>query len=1011
MVARSAGLGLVLLAASSVAAPLQRASDPAVSPDGRLVAFAWQKDVWLVPAEGGTARRLTAHPAEDSMPRWSLDGKRLFFVSNRFGNLDFFSMDPDGQDIRRHTWSSSDEYWPTASPDGQWLYGYTNHWGRLDLFRVRASGGEIVRITLHPFEMEYTPSVSPDGATVAYVTGGSAGSWRKPGLTGANTGKLWVAEAAVWLGRDTLLFVSNRSGAPNLWTVGANGRGARQVTQFPSGTVRSLTATSDGRTAVFLKDSRVWSCDLTSGQASPMSIQTPDDATRDAVVEVSLSTATEFAVSTDGKRAVVGGRGDLFLMPERGGTTRRLTTNPGWDGQASWLDEKTVLYVSAREGAKRELRTVTVDGQDRVFMSATKDLTGPQVSPDRKWVAFVRGDSEVLVAPAGGGEPKLVATGAFSDALSRARVFSWSPDSQWIVLLSPKERGIEVGLARIDGTKTVLAGRIGKSGSTPVFTGDGRALAFSVIEGLDYSESRDSSSPLSVIELRPRSLEFREDDLDKIDAAKAEEPKDVVVSVVEEGLLDRRRRLDTGDVSGVWPGPDGKSVYANVDGQFSTVDVTSGSARPVTGVTGSVQDVVWSPDRKKVYIVQAGRPSALNPQGASPLAFTLQWSVDQAGEEAALFDEVWWAMDRLYYDPRMNGKDWPAIKREFATLVPTVQGRDDFYALMTEMMERLDSSHLGATAPASPRGGVTDETAWLGVEWDWSALDSSGTYRVAKVYHLGPAAHPDSRLQIGDVVTAVDGRALSSAWPMAAALNEKADRKVALSVRRGAEDLTVLVRAASLGSRSNAFYEDWVRWCRAETDRLSGGKLGYVHIQGMDAESLDRFLVEIQTELEGKSGVVVDVRYNGGGFTSHIILNVMRKVPWLIRTNRDAPALRFSENNFRGNSLELPAACLTNEYSFSNAEIFSEGFRRMGLGPVVGERTAGGVIGTGGYGLWDGGFIRMPGSGAFAIDGEDLEGNGRRPDIDVPWDVVAWQAGRDTQLERAVKELMRRVQR
>lgn len=206
-------------------------------------------------------------------------------------------------------------------------------------------------------------------------------------------------------------------------------------------------------------------------------------------------------------------------------------------------------------------------------------------------------------------------------------------------------------------------------------------------------------------------------------------------------------------------------------------------------------------------------------------------------------------------------------------------------------------------------------------------------------------------------------------------------------------------------------YDDWVLGNRAMVDKLSNGKLGYIHIQAMDVPSLDVFLREIQTELNGKDGVLLDVRYNGGGFTSHIILNTMLKFPWLIRTNRDSPEFKFSENNYRGNALELPAACLTNQYSFSNAEIFSEGFRTMKLGPIVGEPTGGGVIGTGAYSLWDGGSIRMPASGAYAVNGENLEAKGRLPDIDVRWDPNIAMEGRDPQLEAAVKALLGRLKK
>jgi tricorn protease len=396
----------------------------------------------------------------------------------------------------------------------------------------------------------------------------------------------------------------------------------------------------------------------------------------------------------------------------------------------------------------------------------------------------------------------------------------------------------------------------------------------------------------------------------------------------------------------------------------------------------------------------------------SPLNITCTFKVDQREEEQALFDEVWWAMKNLYYNPAMNGKDWQALHDEYKPMVANVTSRTDFYSLMGEMLERLDSSHLGATAPPpTPRTGVeAASVGWLGVEWDWKALDSSGVYRVGRVYENSPAARPESELQVGDEVLAINGTPVGKD-PISQMLDGTIGKKTVVKIRRGGATMDVAMSPVSSATIRGLGYTEWVRWNKAQVDRLSGGRLGYIHVQGMDEPSLDTFLREIQTDLNGKDGLIVDVRFNGGGYTSHIILNIMRKEPWLIRTNRDEPGRQYSENNYRGNALEMPAACLTNQYSFSNAEIFSEGFRQMKIGPVVGERTAGGVIGTGAYGLWDGGQIRMPGSGAYGVSGENLEQNGRKPDVEVLFDPQAWVNGRDMQLERAVTELMKTLPR
>ncbi|MCC6404513.1 MAG: PD40 domain-containing protein [Fimbriimonadaceae bacterium] len=1011
------------------ASPIGRIADPAISPDGMTLAFSWQGDIWTVPSSGGRATRLTVHPADDSNPVWSPVGDRIVFASNRFGSLDAYSMTPDGDDLHRLTYEAGSEYPTAVSPDGSLVIGYSNSFGRLDLFSVSMKGGDAVRLTGHPLEPEHQPCFLPDGTTIVYCQGGSPGHWRKPGQKGANTARLY---AGAWgaplqgikrltsgdtfdlfptpLGRDRLVFVSNRSGEPNLWSMPSSGGTARQHTRFSHGTIRFLSASKDGSKVAFQKDSQAWVLDTQTGTASPIRIETPMDATRDPLTKLRLDTGAQaFAASPNGKRAVIEVRGDLFLLPERGGTTRRLTTNPGYDGDPGWLNDETIVYCSAGASGHRSLKKVNLDGESSEFASDPgTDLMRPVVSPDRSMVACHRGMNEIVTFPASGGSPTVAASGAFADSYLGGAMFAWSPDSAWITYSTPLQRSVAVNAVEVKSKRNVLVAKVGKSASGAMFSPDAKFVAFSGVQGTDYSEVRDGLNPVYSVRLAPAPLRFSEDDLDKIEEPQ-QKPGKPEVAFVPEGIAERLSRTGAELVTGLWPGPDGSRAYANVASQFSTVDLENGATRAVPGVTGPVSGVSMSTDGRKTYFIQGGKVFSL-PSGAqapSPINFSAELTVDYAVEEQALFDEVWWTLNRLYYDPGMHGKDWGEIHEEFGRIVPAIQSREDFYELMGEMMELLDSSHLGATSPPGWRPTVTDSPAWLGIEWDWNALLALGEYRVGTVYPESPAANPGSLLRPGDVIASVNGVKPGALSPMAVLLDGKAGRKVVLGVRSAAGTREVAIRPSSSGARTGAQYEEWVRWNRAEVERLSGGKLGYVHIQGMNVPSLDKFLTETQTMLDGKEGVIVDVRFNGGGFTSHIILNIMRKTPWLIRTNRDEPGRLQSENSYRGNAVELPAACLANQFSFSNAEIFSEGFRRLKLGPIVGEPTAGGVIGTSGFGLWDGGFIRLPAAGSYTIDGVDLEGNGRKPDIRVDFDPEAWNHGKDPQLEATVKALLK----
>lgn len=1009
---------------ASAQGPIKRGKHPALSPDGKTLVFSWQGDLWSVPSAGGTARRLTVHSADDVMPKFTPAGDRIVFASNRYGNYDLFSITPDGSDLRRLTFDSGTEYPNAISPDGRWVYGYTTNFGRIDLFKVSAGGGDLVRLTQHPLELEYYASVSPDGRRIAYGRSGAPGSWRNPLDRGANSGEIFVADNTVPLTNNraltnndrsdmwpmfapdgSIFFVSNRSGWPNLWRMNGDGSAPKQLTRHENGTLRMPAISADGKSIAYEFDSEIYLYDVASGSTKKPAIEVPRDERLNPVVDLSLTSGvSDYAVSPDGKRAVLVVRGDLFLIPERGGTTRRLTKSPAVDFQPVWLDPKTILFVTGRNG-KREFMTVSIEGEEKVFLSEPTDIVRPQLSPDGKWLAFNRGQSEIVVMPAKGGDRKVIATGGFGDSLRGGLSFSWSPDSLWLVVDQPNSHGSDILLKHIESGKSIRIARTARGATSPPrFLPNGKGVYFN-------SEEYPDENDLYVVDLVPLPTTFTEDDLDGIDAPKPAPSKTATVEVYEPGLENRMRRLTrTGKAAGApLAAADSRSIWVMLDGQLNAVSVATGAASPVTAVTGPAAGFELGQGGTKLYFLSAGRLNALTlAQGTvAPVAFTAQTTINLREEEKALFDEIWWAFDRMYYREDKNNRGWDRLKAKYAEIVPHAFDRADFYAMMAEMMEEVDSSHLGATPPQTDVPAASDSTAFLGVEWDWGALASRGVYIVDIVYDGTPAALPQSLLKKGDRILQVDGVEPGSKSPIAGLLNKKAGRKVNLAVERNGQRLSIDIKPLEPTARTAILYENWVQWERAQVEKLSGGRLTYLHIQSMDDPSYLRFLREIRTIASGKEGVVLDVRYNGGGSTAQKILGVLIKRPWLIRTMRSDPAYRVSENIYRGDSLELPTALLINQYSFSNAEIIAEGFRRLKIGPLIGEPTAGGVIGTSQLGLWDGGSIRIPAAGAYTIDGENLEGNGRVPDYLVKFDVDAWLAGRDVQLEKAVQELLK----
>lgn len=1021
----SGALALVL-ASVSVASTIKRIQFPAISPDGATIIFSWQNDLWSVPRAGGMATRLTVHASIDSRPVWYRDGSRLAFASGRYGSTDVFTMKPDGTDLRRVTFDSSSEIPTSVSPDGRYIYGQTNLWSRGDLFRVPTTGGDLQRLTSHTFEAPFAPYVSPDATKVYYNRGAyRETSWQKPTMQSSALPEIWVADNTVPLSNHkrltnneytdltpqvladgTIYSVTNRGGFPNVWRLG---KGDKELTHHKNGTSRNLTTTKDGKYVAYEFESTLMVLDTTTETTTEVEVTVPDDDRANPTQEVNLiGGIQQLSVSPDGKRIAAYARGDIFVLPEKGGTTRRLTTSPTRDFSPQWLDAKTVVYT-VMEGTLRKLKSVSLDGAIKDFASDPKlDIHSPSVSPDGKMVAYHKGDSEIWISDTAGLGARVLARGNFRNALeSGIPLFSWSPDNKYIATTYIEGRRTDVALVEVaTGKKQVVAKMVDRPQkgdvSVPQFLGSGRGLFFTSPEFED--------TDLFIVDLVPADITFTEDDLDKIDNPPSKDKPAVEVKVYLPNINQRLRRLTTKGCNGAVPGPDGKSIYALTDAGLQLVNAATGSATTVlpAGPTLAIQDLQFT--NGKLYVINNGAMQALvaGAPAPAPIPFSVQYNVDVKQEEKALFEEIWWAMGSLYYDPGMNKKDWGAMREKYAKIVPFAYDRSDFYRIMGEMMEELDSSHLGANAPVTDFPGTNSEaTAFLGIDLDPVALNT-GNWVVGRVVPNSPADHPSSQLKVGDKILEVDGEKVGPT-PLAVLLNKKLLKKVNLTIERDNLRSVVTIKPGANAQRTALEYQAFIENQRKMVDKLSEGKLGYLHIAAMDKPSLDKFLREIRTEGEGKKGMIIDVRFNGGGSTAVDVLGVLIKTPWLMRTTRGEFGLKLSENIYRGDALELPTALMANTFSFSNAEVITEGFRKLKLGPIVGERTPGYVIGTGAFSLWDGGSIRMPAIGAYAVDGSNTENNGRKMDHTVWFDPNAWMEGRDLQLERAVTELLKTI--
>ncbi|HEY9384781.1 MAG TPA: S41 family peptidase, partial [Gemmatimonadales bacterium] len=386
-------------------------------------------------------------------------------------------------------------------------------------------------------------------------------------------------------------------------------------------------------------------------------------------------------------------------------------------------------------------------------------------------------------------------------------------------------------------------------------------------------------------------------------------------------------------------------------------------------------------------------------------AFTARVAVDLSAERSQMFDDAWRTMKYRFYDPAMHGKDWDAMRAKYRPLLAHVGDRDELLNIVNEMIGELNASHTGAAAPPGGNAG-RPTTAHLGVELEPDP--KAGRYKVVHIYKGGPADKDWVRLNLGDYLISIDGNQVKAGDNYWRLLSDRLNRRVTVAfnnqpVAEGA--VTSRIDPVPANQFNQLRYDRWVEQRKVMADKLSGGRVGYLHIQAMNVPSLRKFEKELR-ENRDKEALVIDQRWNGGGNIEQELLQILVQREYEMWQPRGT---EISGRPFAG--YFGPKAVLQNWRSASNAEMFPAGFKALGLGQVIGEPTMGAVIGTGSYSLVDGSTVRTPGVGVYLADGKltNMENYGVQPDILVPHRSEDELAGRDPQLERAVQELLKKL--
>ncbi|HEX3584324.1 MAG TPA: S41 family peptidase, partial [Thermoanaerobaculia bacterium] len=646
----------------------------------------------------------------------------------------------------------------------------------------------------------------------------------------------------------------------------------------------------------------------------------------------------------------------------------------------------------------------------------------PRVSPDGKLIAFTRSSRDLVVLDLANNQTHTVASGHFDrPPYLSDRSLDWSPDSKWIAYLTGGEPAsgpfVNAWVVPAAGGEKPRAVSFIANGNVDSLTWSRDGKFIVLVTG-----QRTEQNQIARIDLVPQTPKLREEEFQNL--FKAEEKSDKekekktppAVSIDFNGIRDRARVLpiafDAGELA---MSPDGKWIAfsANVgDDQnvyvYSIDELATEPAVPkqVSATSGRKGNLQFSPDSKEVWYLDDGKiiAATIEPSKTRTVGVSAEMDIDFDREKKEAFRQAWtWEGDN-FFDPKMHGVDWNAIRAEFEPRVDAARNGEEFRRLLSMMVGELNASHLGAGPPA---GSIRTTTGRIGVRFDRDEYESHGVLKVSEIIPLGPA--DVAKMKVGDVILAVDGTPVTASTNFDALLDYKIGKRTVLSVAQTvmpAHD--VVLQPISGRAEQPLTYRGWVAANRDYVNRVSNGRLGYVHMYDMSWESLQRLFLDLDAENRSHEGVVIDLRNNHGGFVNPYAIDVFTRRSYLTMIGRDFPPSP-SRSILGQRALERPTVLVINRHSLSDAEDFTEGYRALKVGKVVGEPTAGWIIYTSNFPLLDGTSFRLPSVRVLDAEGKDMELHPRPVDRLVIRPIGESYEGKDSQLDAAVEELVKQL--
>ncbi len=1048
----------------------------AISPDGTQVAFSYKGDIFTVSTAGGRALQITTNNAYDSDPMWTPDGKMIVFSSYRKGSKDIFITSSQGGTPKRLTDYHGDEtplcvldggrvlYTSSFQPDSKYggfpntpqvwqvdtLAGRPQLVTSLPLMNVSVnSAGEVIYEDYKgyedPLRKHHTSSVTRD----IWLYKPAAAQGQRFRLKDDGT----FTKLSTFRGEDrnpvfaadgkTYYFLSEQDGTLNVYKASTVSAGAgTQVTKFKDNPVRFLSVSREG-TLCFS-----WNGDLYTmkegGEPSKIAISVSKDENENDTEFITYTNgASSMDVSPDGKEIAVVIRGDVFVTSTEYRTTKRVTNTPEQERNVSFSkDGRTLYYSSERNGHWGIWKTSLADKNEKYFTYATKfeeelvtsekeTCFQPDVSPDGKWIAFLRDRTELVIKSTKDGKEKSLLKDVNYSYQDGDQSFEWSPDSKYLLTLYQADGGwnnSDVALIDIETGEITNLTQSGYSDGNFKWSLKGYAMTwesdkngyrshgswgaesdiyimfFDGKEMMKFMRDKEGEEIAKLIEEggkeKTEKQLAKEEKKEKKDSVKqAEKPEKLKLDLDGREFRVSRLTRSSSRLGDFYLTQDGTKLYyvtpLERGNDLCMLDVKKGDVRVIKkGVYGSI---VPSPDDKTLYMFSGGTISKINvaSNAITPISFSGDYEFKPKAERNYLFEHVWKQVDEKFYDPAIHGINWAGYRDNYRQFMPYIDNNFDFQDLLSEMLGELNGSHTGARY----RPGSRINMGCLGGLYDFD-YEGDGL-RIAEVLPGGVLNIADSEIKAGDTIVSIDGEKIEAGKSWFKLLQNKVGKKTAVVVKKGGKEEELYVVPS--GSESTLMYRRWVRQREQMTDKLSGGKVGYTHVQGMDSPSFREVYSKLLGKYRSAESAVVDTRHNGGGWLHDDLATLLGGKEYI----RFTPRGQYigSEPYSKWNK---PSCVLMCEDNYSDACGFPYTYRSLGIGKLIGMPVPGTMTAVWWETMLNGMVFGIPQVGSWGVkDGRYLENMQIEPDIKVENDPASLLRGEDKQLETAVKEMMK----